>query len=79
MVLSFFSMDTVTVKFGVACLLLGLLAFVVLKAVWGGFGPCSDFPQLIVDFFAVTGILIGGGVLVLSLPVVVVRRHKKTK
>jgi hypothetical protein len=72
-------MDTVAVKFGVALLVLGLLAFAILVAVWGGVGPCTDIRQIILLFLAVTGILIGGGVLILSLPMVVVRRYKKIK
>jgi len=70
-------MDTAAVKFGGASLALGLFAFVVLVAVWGGVGPCTDISQVVFLILALGGILIGGAVLLVSLPGVLVRRYKE--
>jgi hypothetical protein len=78
MVLSF-NMDSAAVKFGAVSLGLGLLSFVVLVAVWGGVGPCTDMRQLMLLILALAGILIGAGTLLISLPVVVVQRHRAHK
>jgi hypothetical protein len=70
-------MDSAAVKFGAVSLGLGLLLFVLLEAVWGGVGPCTDMSQLVLFLLALAGIVIGGPVLLISLPVMVVRRHKE--
>jgi hypothetical protein len=70
-------MDTAVVKFGAASLALGLFAFVVLLAVWGGLGPCTDISQVVFLVLALGGILIGCAVLLVSLPGVLVRRYKE--
>jgi len=70
-------MDGAAVKFGAVSLVLGLLTFVLLLAVWGGVGPCTDLSQLLVLILASGGMLIGGAVLLVSLPVVIVRRYKE--
>ena len=70
-------MDGAAVKFGAVSLVLGLLTFVLLLAVWGGVGPCTDLSQLLVLILASGGMLIGGAVLLVSLPVVILRRHKE--
>ena len=72
-------MDGAAVRFGAISLGLGLFAFVVMVAVWGGVGPCTDISQLVLLILALAGILIGGGVLLISLPVMVVRRYKEDK
>ena len=72
-------MDAAAVKFGAVSLGLGLFAFVVMLAVWGGIGPCTDMSQLVLFILALAGILIGGGVLLISIPAVVVRRYKENK
>lgn len=72
-------MDTTIVKFGAASLALGLFAFLVLLAVWGGVGPCTDISQVVFLVLALGGILIGFAVLVVSLPGVLVRRYKQRK
>jgi hypothetical protein len=72
-------MDTAAMKFGAASLALGLFAFVVLVAVWGGVGPCTDISQVVFLILALGGILIGGAVLLVSLPGVLVRRYKEHK
>lgn len=69
-------MDTAVVKFGAASLALGLFAFVVLLAVWGGVGPCTEISQVLFLVLALGGILIGCAVLLVSLPGVLVRRYK---
>jgi hypothetical protein len=70
-------MDSAAVKFGAVSLGLGLLTFVVLVSVWGGVGPCTDLRQLLLLILASAGMLIGGGVLLVSLPVVIARRYKE--
>jgi hypothetical protein len=72
-------MDSAALKFGAISMGLGFLAFVLLVAVWGGVGPCTDMRQLVLLLLAVAGILIGGGIFLISLPVVVVRRYKRYK
>jgi hypothetical protein len=72
-------MDEAAVKFGAVSLGLGLFAFLIMVAVWGGVGPCTDISQIVLLILAVAGILVGGGVLLISLPVVLVRRHKEYK
>jgi hypothetical protein len=61
-------MDRAAVRFGAVSLGLGLFAFVLLVAVWGGVGPCTDTRQLVLLILALAGILIGGAVLLISLP-----------
>jgi hypothetical protein len=70
-------MDSAAVKFGAISLGLGLLTFVLLVAVWGGVGPCTDLSQLVLLILASGGMLVGGAVLLVSLPVVIVRRYKE--
>jgi hypothetical protein len=70
-------MDSAAVKFGAVSLGLGFFAFVILVAVWGGVGPCTDIRQLVLLILALAEILIGGGTLLISLPVVIVRAYKK--
>jgi len=70
-------MDSAAVKFGAVSMGLGLLAFVVMVAVWGGVGPCTDLSQLVLLILALSGSLIGGAILLVSLPAVIVRRHKE--
>jgi hypothetical protein len=70
-------MDSAAVKFGAVSLGLGLLTFVVLTAVWGGVGPCTDLSQLVLLILALGGSLVGGAVLLVSLPVVILRRSKE--
>ncbi len=70
-------MDSAALKFGAVSLGLGLLTFVLLVAVWGGVGPCTDLSQLVLLILASGGMLIGGAVLLVSLPVVIVRRYKE--
>jgi hypothetical protein len=72
-------MDSAAVKFGAVSLGLGLLAFVVMVAVWGGVGPCTDIRQLLLLILALAGILIGGATLLVSLPAVFARRYKEDK
>jgi hypothetical protein len=72
-------MDSAAVKFGAVSLGLGLLAFVVMVAVWGGVGPCTDIRQLLLLILALAGILIGGATLLVSLPAVLARRYKEDK
>jgi hypothetical protein len=72
-------MDSAAVKFGAVSLGLGLLAFVVLVTVWGGVGPCTDIRQLVLLIFALAAILIGGAVLLISLPAMLARRYKENK
>ena len=74
---SLFSMDSAAVKFGAVSMGLGLLAFVVMVAVWGGVGPCTDLSQLVLLIFALAGSLVGGAVLLISFPAVIVRRYKE--
>ena len=64
-------------KFGAVSLGLGLLSFVLLVAVWGGIGPCTDLSQLVLLILALAGSLVGGAVLLVSLPAVIVRRYKE--
>jgi hypothetical protein len=70
-------MDSAAVKFGAASLGLGLLAFLVMVAVWGGVGPCTDLSQLVLLILALAGSLVGGAVLLVSLPAVMVRKYKE--
>jgi hypothetical protein len=70
-------MDSDAVKFGAVSLGLGLFTFVVLVAVWGSVGPCTDLRQMVLLILASAAMLIGGGVLLVSLPVVIVRRDKE--
>jgi Zn-dependent protease with chaperone function len=72
-------MDSTAVKFGAVFLGLGVLTFVVLVAVLGGVGPCTDMPQLVLLIIALSGILIGGAILFISLLVRAVRRFKEYK
>jgi hypothetical protein len=72
-------MDSAGVKFGAVFLGLGLLALVVLESVWGGVGPCTDISQLVLLILAFAGIAIGGGILLISLPAVIVRRYKENR
>ena len=72
-------MDTAAMRFGAAPLGLGLLSFLVLESVWGGIGPCTDLSQFLLLILTVAGMFIGGGVLLISLPVVVLRRYKEDK
>jgi hypothetical protein len=72
-------MDTAAVKFGAVSLGLGLLTFVVLVRAWGGVGPCTDIRQVVLLILALAGIIIGGPVLLISLPVMVGRRYKEYK
>jgi hypothetical protein len=72
-------MDSAAVKFGAGSLGLGLLSFVLLVAVWGGVGPCTDMRQLVLLILALAGILIGAAVLLVSVPVIAVRRYKERK
>jgi len=72
-------MDSAAVKFGAVFLGLGLLTFVVLEAVWGGVGPCTDISQLVLLILAFSGIVIGGGILLIALPAVIVRRYKEDR
>ena len=70
-------MDSAAVKFGAVSLGLALLSFVLLVAVWGGIGPCTDLSQLVLLILALAGSLVGGAVLLVSLPAVIVRRYKE--
>jgi hypothetical protein len=70
-------MGSAAVKFGAVSLGLGLLAFVVLEAVWGGVGPCTDMSQLVLLLLALAGVVIGGPVLLISLPMMVIRGYKE--
>jgi hypothetical protein len=72
-------MDSTAVKFGAVSLGLGLLAFVVLVAAWGGVGPCTDMRQLVLLVLALAGVLIGGAILLISLPMLVVQRYREHK
>jgi hypothetical protein len=72
-------MDSAAVKFGAVFLGLGLLTLVMLVAVLGGVGPCADMPQLVLLIIALSGILIGGAILLISLFVMAVRRFKEYK
>ena len=66
-------------KFGAVFLGLGLLTFVVLEALWGGVGPCTDISQLVLLILAFSGIVIGGGILLIALPAVIVKRYKEDR
>ena len=70
-------MDSAAVKFGAVSLGLGLLTFAVVVSAWGGVGPCTDLRQLVLLILPSAGMLIGGGVLVVLLPVVIPRRFKE--
>jgi hypothetical protein len=70
-------MDSAAVKFGAVSLGLGLLTFVLLVAVWGGVGPCTDLSQVVLLVLALAGSLVGGAVLLVSLPAAIVRRYKE--
>jgi hypothetical protein len=72
-------MDSAAVKFGAVSLGLGLLAFALLVAVWGGVGPCTDIRQLVLLVLALAGVLIGGAILLISLPVLVAHKYKERK
>ena len=70
-------MDSAAVKFGAVSLGLGLLAFLVMVAVWGGVGPCTDLSQLVLLILALAGSMVGGAILLVSLPTVILRRYKE--
>jgi hypothetical protein len=70
-------MDSAAAKFGAVSLGLGLLTFLLLLTVWGGVGPCTDLSQVVLLILALAGSLVGGAVLLVSLPTVIVRRYKE--
>jgi hypothetical protein len=70
-------MDSAAVKFGAVSLGLGLLSFVVLVTAWGGVGPCTDIRQLVLLILALAGSLVGGAILLVSLPAVISWRYKE--
>jgi hypothetical protein len=72
-------MDSAAVKFGAVSLGMGLLTFVVMVAVWGGVGPCTDIRQLLLLMLALAGIPIGRATLLISLPAVFAQRCKEDK
>jgi hypothetical protein len=69
-------MAVALVKFGLAALGLGLLSFLVLMVAMGGIGPCVGSGQVAALILGLAGTGIGGLVLLVSLPAVLVRRHK---
>jgi hypothetical protein len=60
--------DSAAVNFGAVSLGLGLLAFVVMVAAWGGLGPCTDIRQLVLLILDLAGNLVGGAVLSFHFP-----------
>jgi hypothetical protein len=63
-------------KFGLIALGLGLLSFLVLVIAMGGIGPCVGTGQVATLILGLAGTGIGGLVLLVSLPVVLIRKHK---
>ena len=64
------------VKFGVAALVVGLLSFVLLFLATDGMGPCASDAQVALALLGLAGTGIGGVVLLVSAPIVLIRKYK---
>lgn len=64
------------VKIGLAALALGLLSFTGLAVAMGGLGPCASSGQMRALLLGIAGTGIGGLTLLITLPVVLVRKYK---
>jgi hypothetical protein len=69
-------MATAAAKFGIAVLGLGLISLLILVAATGGIGPCASTGQMLLLLLGLAGTGIGGLALLISLPIVLMRKYK---